>query len=56
MLVLAIYTLMGFLSFEFWQCIFKTKWFDNDPIIRMFFSFGGGILWASAFIIIKSNE
>jgi hypothetical protein len=56
MLVLAIYTLMGFLSFEFWQYVFKTKWFDNDPTIRMLFSFGGGILWASAFIIIRSNE
>ena len=52
MLVFAIYTLAGFLSFEFWQYVLKTKWFGNDPTIRMMFSFGMGMLWASAIFII----
>lgn len=56
MIVFAIYTLAGFLSFEFWQYVLKTKWFENDSTTRMLFSFGNGMLWASAIFMIWGNE
>jgi hypothetical protein len=35
MLTLAIYSIFGFLSSEFWMWVFRPKIFREDPVLRM---------------------
>lgn len=52
-LTFSIYTLLGFLSTEFWQYVLKPKVFKDNPHSRLVFSFGSGVFLAAVVLLIS---